>query len=141
MRHPLREAAVPRAALALLGLGLAAATGCAGPCSEERLSETPSPDGRLRAVVYRANCGATTDYATHVAILPAGPRGGGAPGPGDDLLVVRFDGPVGVTWTGPRVVRVRRPPGYDGIHHARPMVRGVRVVFDPPIPGLGDPGA
>ena len=36
------------------------------PCGEETRSEEVSPDGRYVAVEMVRNCGATTDYVTHV---------------------------------------------------------------------------
>src|SRR5882672_12887453 len=41
-------------------------------CGSEVVSRTPSPDGYLEAVLYEANCGATTDFGTHVAVVRAG---------------------------------------------------------------------
>jgi hypothetical protein len=50
--------------------------GC-DPCGDEVVQHEPSPYGRGTAIVYVRNCGATTDYATHVALVghvDAGPR-------------------------------------------------------------------
>ena len=40
-------------------------------CSSTLLAEAPSPDGRLVAVVYLRNCGATTSYSTGIRLLGA----------------------------------------------------------------------
>jgi hypothetical protein len=40
-------------------------------CGNDSVVETISPNGQLKAVTFRRNCGATTDYSTHVSILPA----------------------------------------------------------------------
>ncbi len=47
-------------------------TGCGPPlfeCADEVLSRMPSSDGRYVAVAYERNCGATTGYARHVALM------------------------------------------------------------------------
>jgi len=51
--------------LSLIGCGL---------CGNDVLSEVRSPDGAKRAVVFRRDCGATTDYTLHVSILGAASR-------------------------------------------------------------------
>ncbi len=40
-------------------------------CANEIVSEAHSPDERLRAVVFRRDCGATTDFTLHVSVLGA----------------------------------------------------------------------
>jgi hypothetical protein len=39
-------------------------------CVNDQVVEVFSPNGKLKAVVFRRNCGATTDYSTHVSIVP-----------------------------------------------------------------------
>ncbi len=39
-------------------------------CVNETVREYPSPDGKLKAVLYRRSCGATTGWSRQVAILP-----------------------------------------------------------------------
>ncbi|MEN6620315.1 MAG: DUF5412 family protein [Smithella sp.] len=39
-------------------------------CGNEILTEVNSPNGKLKAITYERNCGATTAFSTHVAILP-----------------------------------------------------------------------
>jgi hypothetical protein len=43
----------------------------ASDCANQPLSRTPSPDGKLEAVVFQRNCGATTDFSTQVSVVPA----------------------------------------------------------------------
>lgn len=40
-------------------------------CRNEVISESPSPDGTKRLVVFQRDCGATTDFSTQVSVLPA----------------------------------------------------------------------
>lgn len=42
---------------------------CSSLCKNEIITELPSPDGKLKAVVFQRDCGATTDYSTQVSIL------------------------------------------------------------------------
>ncbi|MES2934033.1 MAG: hypothetical protein V4805_11170 [Pseudomonadota bacterium] len=40
-------------------------------CSNTVLAEYPSPNGKLKAIVFERSCGATTDFSTQVSILNA----------------------------------------------------------------------
>lgn len=40
-------------------------------CGNAVLAEYPSPNGRLKAVVFERDCGATTDFSTQISILPS----------------------------------------------------------------------
>ena len=39
-------------------------------CADNFLSETPSPNRKLKAVLFQIDCGATTGFNSHVAIMP-----------------------------------------------------------------------
>lgn len=41
-------------------------------CSNNVITEVISPDGKMKAVTFQRDCGATTDFSTHVIIIPAG---------------------------------------------------------------------
>lgn len=41
-------------------------------CSLTILREAPSPNGKLRAMVFTQDCGATTGYSTQVSLLESG---------------------------------------------------------------------
>src|SRR5438270_5911065 len=41
------------------------------PCANAQISEAVSPDGKLRAVTFRRDCGATTKETVQVSIIPA----------------------------------------------------------------------
>jgi hypothetical protein len=45
-------------------------------CRNEVLSEVRSPNGKLKAVVFSRDCGATTAFSTQVSILPASESAG-----------------------------------------------------------------
>lgn len=40
-------------------------------CGNDLAKEFPCPNGRLKAVVFRRDCGATTSFTMNVSILPA----------------------------------------------------------------------
>lgn len=75
-----------------------------GGCGSTEITRLPAPDGRHDAVLFEHNCGATTDFATHVSILPAGAPPGDAPGndfaagPGDGVRADWGGPPVDVRW-------------------------------------------
>jgi hypothetical protein len=44
-------------------------TACGDLCGNEVVSETKSPDAKLRVVVFERDCGATTNFSTQISIL------------------------------------------------------------------------
>jgi hypothetical protein len=57
--------------LSVLLLFSLTALSCDSGCANEVLEIVKSPDGKLQAVIFRRDCGATTDYSTQVSILSA----------------------------------------------------------------------
>jgi hypothetical protein len=64
------------AALALIVVGIVGYVGLArladGLCVKEIVRRTPSPNGRREVVLFRRNCGATTDFATNLSVVRTG---------------------------------------------------------------------
>jgi hypothetical protein len=58
--------------IALLGAGLSLVLHFDRLCGEELMSEQTSPDGRHVAALMIRNCGATTDYASHINVRSNG---------------------------------------------------------------------
>jgi hypothetical protein len=103
-------------------------------CGNTLVAEFPSPTGQVRAAVFVRDCGATTDYCTHVSLL----------GPADHLkddagnvLVVDSDhgrapaalrrGPdVQVTWKADTLL-VLRYDRRDRVFHAIPWLEHVTI--------------
>lgn len=54
---------------ALLATGFL--TGCDDPCGNDIAKERPSPDGRMKAVLFSRDCGASTDFSSQISILRA----------------------------------------------------------------------
>lgn len=40
------------------------------PCSNEVITEVISPNRKMKSVTFQRDCGATTDFSTHVVIIP-----------------------------------------------------------------------
>ncbi|MFN8663502.1 MAG: hypothetical protein U0075_16545 [Thermomicrobiales bacterium] len=105
----------------------------AGLCGSTEITRLTSPNGHHDAVLFEHNCGATTDFATHVSVLPAGaPLGNDAgnafaaeaddPGPR-----ARWGGPsVDVAWAGDDVLAIRYGTEAGVLHHS-PVVEGVAI--------------
>lgn len=39
-------------------------------CAETVIAEIPSPSGAMKALIYQIDCGASTDFNTHVSVMP-----------------------------------------------------------------------
>lgn len=102
------------------------------PCGNQILRTIPSPDGRLKVVIFERDCGATTGFSTQVSVVaaaaeprdeagnlfvadddhgaaPGGPGGGPrveAIWEGRRRLLIRFD-PLARVWTGGKHMSVR----------------------------------
>ncbi len=69
----MRTRAVAAGATAtLIALPLQACARSCDPCGDKAIQTLPSPDGQHRAVLFRRDCGATTGFATHLALVRAG---------------------------------------------------------------------
>src|SRR6266550_3254126 len=58
--------------VAVLTLAFVNASSCiniAGDCGNELLKEVASPNGRMKAVVFQRDCGATTGFSTQVSVF------------------------------------------------------------------------
>lgn len=49
-------------------------SGCERLCSNEKLSEVPSPSKGYLAVIFKRDCGATTAYSYHLSIIKKGEK-------------------------------------------------------------------
>lgn len=67
-----------RLAIILVGLGILIFVvscpvlflGSTDSCANEIVSEVPSPNGKLKAVIFTRDCGATTAFSRQVSIVP-----------------------------------------------------------------------
>ena len=101
----------------MLGLGiglLVIATGCAlffflaSPfgrdlCGNDIVAENVSPNGQLKAITFRRDCGATTSYSIQVSILPTARK---LPNEGGNILVLKDDPALVVHWVDDHHLRI-----------------------------------
>ena len=104
-----------------------------GMCGSTEITRLPAPDGRHDAVLFEHNCGATTDFATHVSVLPAGAPLGDAPGnafaaeAGEVGDRAPWGGPpVEVTWDADGALVIRYDPGAD-VFQSSATVGGIEI--------------
>ena len=81
--------------LGTLFVACAAFLGC-GLCKDDTITESQSPGGKYVASVVEQDCGATTDYTSHVRIRLSDSwlR------QGDDVLVVDYRQDIRLNWVG-----------------------------------------
>lgn len=76
-------------------------------CGNKVVSETVSPDGQLKAVVFTRDCGATTEYSTQLSILNASDQLGNDGG----NTFAMDEGDLDVRWTGNRTLSLGHKSG------------------------------
>lgn len=134
--HPLLAVLVP--VLFIAGVFWYAADSLlADLCGSTEITRVTSHDGRLDAVLFKHDCGATTDFATHVSVLPSGaPLGNDA---GNAFAAEQGDAGPRAAWGGPRVEVAWEPDGtltilYDAeadVFQAAEVVDGVAIQISP----------
>lgn len=129
-------AAVSERATRVVGtfvLAFLASTGC-NLCGNEELSRIPSPDGKLHAVVFLRDCGATTGFSTQVSLVDAGQdaRGQGSLFIADcrECDWSRERPYVEATWTDSGLLTIRADRRAR-IFKTTPADRGVQVILTP----------
>jgi len=121
----------------LVWLSLVAGCGSADLCANTELRRLSSPDGRLDAVLFERNCGATTGFSSQVSVLPAravlNPLFGNALVVDDNegaAPVADWGGPdVEMRWDGVRTLRLRHHSAAR-VFHATDQVEGATVIRD-----------
>jgi hypothetical protein len=97
-------------------------------CVDQIRSDVPSPDGAYIAAFFERNCGATTDYVTHVSLrrsdLPLSRS--------DDVLIMEFRQDITMRWLEPRrlLIEYRKcanDPGAFRIRSVATSWRGVVI--------------
>ena len=110
--------------------------GCADLCGNQIVSRVNSPDGKLSAVLFQRDCGATTGFSTQISIVPVGQAlsGAGNVFQADDdhgsATAADWGGPwADLHWISSDQLRVR----YDGksrVFETNAHVSGVDVRFE-----------
>ncbi len=112
--------------LALCG-ALVLLSGC-GPelCANAQVSEDVSPDRRYKAVTFRRDCGATTNYSVQVSIVPADKP---LPNEAGNVFVASGEPLVLVRWVAERHLSISAG-GASGAYKAEKSFRGVQITYD-----------
>lgn len=127
---PIR-ASVVLAALSALGLS---ACGDSKPvCENQVIREATSPDGAMKAILFRRVCGGPTGFSSQVSILPSSATETGkgnafiADTAGGLAPAAAWGGPdVALEWTSPKALTLAYAPRARVIV-AEPSVRGVII--------------
>lgn len=96
------------------------------PCANDNLHEVVSPNGALKAVRFRRDCGATTGYSTHISILPSTQR---LPNKGGNVFVVGEEPMVVVRWIDDRHLSISGGGASASFLHLTDF-RGIRITYD-----------
>lgn len=79
-------------------------------CANEITQTIASPDGKVKAVIFTRDCGATTGFSTQVFVLPAG---NSLPNESGNAFAEREGSKVDVAWTTNRELRIRHTTATD----------------------------
>lgn len=94
-------------------------------CGNDQVVEVVSPNGQLKAVTFRRDCGATTGYSTQLSILPVSralPNGGG------NVFISREDPVLTVRWIDDRHLRISGDTQTQFLHSSES--HGVQITYD-----------
>jgi len=76
-------------------LSLSIVLSACDPCGNEVSQTVISPSGKLKAVAFNRNCGATTGFNTQVSIIPASES---LPGERGNTLILDGSVPLKIEW-------------------------------------------
>ena len=102
-------------------------SGCSGLCSNTVQQRIASLDGKLEAVAFIRDCGATTTASAQISIVDQDERVSGTGNALTTELVGAGDG-LGVRWLGPDHVEISLPPDAE-VFRRNEAVSGVRITY------------
>lgn len=112
-----------------LGLALlstsAMVTGCLFTCENEPVTSVASPSGKLLAVVFSRNCGATTGFNTQLSILPLDDP---APDAGGNAFIADGTVPLKLQWISDAELVVSGSQGWKAFKQER-RLNGVDITY------------
>ena len=98
--------------------------GCMG-CGNEISQVVMSPSGKLKAVVFNRNCGATTGFNTQISIIPATEE---LPNDSGNTFIADDSFPVTLSWASENTLQVMaHSPGR--VFKQQSNVKGVSVHY------------
>ena len=115
---------------------MAVTASCAPACGINLVRRVPSADGQWEAILFERDCGATTDFGTHLSVLRAGAKLPNKPGNvfiadsdhGRAPLVEGNVIDVSIQWAGPDSLVVRYDPRAR-IFSQESKVQGISVHY------------
>ena len=110
--------------LAIL-IATALIAGCAPLCENEVSAAVRSPSGKVKAVVFNRNCGATVGFNTQVSILSADAALPDDPG---NALIVDDDVPLALHWESDHSLRIAGTLS-SRVFKQEKVVAGVRITY------------
>jgi hypothetical protein len=121
-------AVVSAAVVLLVGLANLFTISDASMCGNEIVHQETSVDGKMTAVVFVRNCGATTDNSTQVRLLPADTA---LPNESGNVFVAYVDpGLVHLSWTGAASLAVSHPKlPRESVFLQEPKVEGISISY------------
>ena len=98
---------------------------CAPLCADTIISESVSPSGQLKAVVFERDCGATTATNTQICFRGTAFYSTNQP----SFLVFEADGKASLSWKAQKELVIRLPPGAK-VFSQETEVSGIRVEYE-----------
>ena len=95
-------------------------------CANDNLRESVSPNGTLKAVLFRRDCGATTSYSTQVSILPTSRQ---LPNEAGNVFIVGGEPLVVVRWLDDRHLSISGGGAATAFKHVSAF-NGVQITYD-----------
>ena len=97
-----------------------------GECADTVKAEAVSPSGRYVATVFERNCGATTDYSTHISLSGSGESFDSSKG--TRVLTLGGKEAVAIDWSADGTLSVALPEGATAFTRLETW-RDVRIVY------------
>ena len=115
----------------LVLLSALALTACSDPgCTNDILSQSISPDGKTKLILFSRNCGATTGPNTHAMLLP---RDGKLTQAATGNAFIIDQGSATASWKDPDHLVITLAHG-TRVFKQEPSVQGITITYQPGIP-------
>lgn len=95
-------------------------------CAVDIIATRVSPNGRMTAVIFQKDCGATTAYSTQVALIPAGKRFSAENYP--IFLVISGTYPPDLKWVSDLEIEVHIPVS-ERIYKNERRVNDLNIIY------------
>ena len=101
-------------------------SGCLSNCENEVVSAVTSPSGKIKAVMFGRNCGATTGFNTQVSIVNAGDK---VLAEGGNVMILDEEVPLRIRWVSDQELSIA---GWrkTRVFKQEASVNGVRIRYE-----------